>query len=54
MSDEKYSRPQRAIAQEILLEFKRQYKVVKANRADELFFAMRDYIKQTYLSEDKQ
>lgn len=53
MSSKKYSKPQRAIAKEILTELERQYKVVKANSAMNLFYVMRDYIQQTYLSEDK-
>lgn len=54
MGNKKYTKPQRAIAQEILTELEQQYKVVKANSAMNLFYVMRDYIKQTYLSEENQ
>lgn len=52
MSDKKYSKTQRAIAKEILTELEQQYKVVRANDAGELFYKLREYIKQTYLTED--
>lgn len=54
MSDKKYSKMQRQIAQEILTELEQQWKVVKHNDAGQLFFNLRDYIKQTYLSEEKK
>ncbi len=54
MSIKKYTKTQRAIAQDILTQLEQQYKVVKANDAGELFYQLRDYIKQTYLLEDKQ
>ena len=54
MTNKKYTKTQRAIAQEILTQLEQQYKVVKANDAGELFYKLREYIKQTYLSEGVQ
>lgn len=54
MSDKKYTKTQRVIAQEILTELEQQWKKVRANDAGELFFYLRDFIKQTYLTEEKK
>ena len=54
MSNKKYTKTQRAIAQEILTELEQQWKEVKANDAGQLFYRLYHFIKSTYLSEDKQ
>ena len=54
MTNRKYTKTQQAIAQDILTELEQQWKVVKNNDAGQLFFSLRDYIKQTYLLEDNE
>lgn len=47
------SKTEQTIAQDILRELQDIYRVLKANSGQDLYFQLRDYIKQTYLSEDK-
>lgn len=54
MSDKKYSKKQRQIAQEILTELEQEWKNVKANDMGQLFYRLHYFIKQTYLSEDNR
>lgn len=54
MSNKKYSKMQRQIAQEILTELEEQWKKVRANDAGQLFYRLHHFIKQTYLSEDNK
>lgn len=51
MSNKKYSKGQTQIAQDILRELQDRYRVLKANSGQDLYFQLRDYIKQTYLTE---
>lgn len=54
MSDKKYSKKERAIAQEILDKADDLYKNTKAGDICVMYCKLRDYIKQTYLSEDNK
>lgn len=47
------TKKEKAIAQEILIQLEQLYRSVRANDAGELFYKLRDYIKQTYLPEEK-
>lgn len=49
----KYSKAQKSVAQDILRELEDRYRNLKANSGMDLFYQLRDYIKQTYLSEEK-
>lgn len=54
MSDKKYTKTERAIAQKILAELEQQYKIVRANDAGELFYKLRDYITKIYLNDKEK
>lgn len=47
----KYSKPQKAVAQDIMRELQDLYRNLRANSGMDLFYQLRDYIKETYLSE---
>lgn len=54
MSDKKYSKAQRQIAQDILTKADELYKNAKAGEICVMYCKLRDYIKTTYLSEDNK
>ena len=53
MSNKQYTKKQRQIAEEIMTEFEQIYKTIRANDAGELFYKLREFMKNKYLSGDK-
>lgn len=49
--NKKITKTAKTIAQDILTQLENIYKTVRANDASEMFYKLRDFIKQTYLSE---
>lgn len=54
MSNKKYSKTQRKVAQEILTELEQEWKDVKAHDAGQLFYRLYHFIQTKYLSEGEK